>query len=49
MKLDAKGVQYIVNSSIEDMTALGISQVPVLKVDGKLMQFKEAVDWINNQ
>ncbi len=49
MKLDAKGIQYTVNSSTEDMTALGITQVPVLKVDETMMHFKEAVEWINNQ
>lgn len=48
-KLDEKGIEYMVNSSVEEMTALGITQVPVLCVNGKLLQFKQAVDWVNMQ
>lgn len=48
-KLDEKGIEYMVNSSVEEMTALGITQVPVLCIDGKLLQFKQAVDWVNMQ
>lgn len=48
-KLDEKGIKYTVNLSVEEMTALGITQVPVLCVNGKLLQFKQAVDWVNMQ
>ena len=46
-KLDSKGIEYTENSSVEEMTKLGIAQVPVLSVDGDLMDFKEAVSWVN--
>ena len=46
-KLDAKHVRYNENSSVEEMRSLGIEQVPVLKVDGKLLSFTEANEWIN--
>ncbi len=48
-KLDEKGVQFVVNSSTDEMVKLGITQVPMLKVDGELFGFKEAVEWVNRQ
>ena len=48
-KLDSKSIQYTENNSVEEMLALGIVQVPVLSVDGALMQFPDAVAWINHQ
>lgn len=48
-KLDEKGVQFVVNSSTDEMVKLGITQVPMLKVDGELFGFKEAVEWANRQ
>lgn len=48
-KLDAKAVSYSVNGSVDEMTALGISEVPVLCVNGQMLKFKEAVDWVNEQ
>lgn len=48
-KLNDNGINYDVNSNVEEMTALGITQVPVLKVNDELLQFKQAVDWVNNQ
>lgn len=46
-KLNAKGIEYTENNSVAEMTELGIAQVPVLSVDGNLMDFKEAVSWVN--
>lgn len=47
-KLKAKNIEYVENNNIEDMESLGIDQVPVLSVDGNLMSFAEANNWINN-
>lgn len=48
-KLSEKSVAYTEVTSVDDMLALGIKEVPVLSVDGGLMSFKEATRWINNQ
>lgn len=48
-KLDSKGISYTENNSVDEMLGLGITQVPVLSIDGALLQFKEAVTWANNQ
>lgn len=48
-KLDTKAISYSVNNSVDEMTKLGISEVPVLSIDGQLLKFKEAVEWVNKQ
>lgn len=48
-KLSSKAVYYKENNSVEEMTALGITEVPMLNVDGKLLDFKAAVEWVNNK
>ena len=48
-KMAATGIQYETNSSVEDMQALGISVLPVLSVDGVLMDFSKAYQWINGK
>lgn len=48
-KLKAKHIEFKENNSISDMLLLGISQVPYLMVDDKLLNFSEANQWINNQ
>lgn len=47
-KLKAKNIEYVENNNVEDMESLGIDQVPVLSIDGSLMGFAEANNWINN-
>lgn len=47
-KLDRKNIKYDVVSDIKDMMKLNILQVPVLSIDGKLLDFVAANDWINN-
>ena len=48
-KLEAKGIKFEVETSVDDMLALGITQVPMLRVDDKLLNFAEANTWVNNQ
>lgn len=47
-KLEDKGIEFVENNSVEEMTELGIAQVPVLSVCGALLDFKNAVTWVNN-
>lgn len=48
-KLAEKNIDYTEVTSVDEMLNLGITQVPVLSVDGKYMDFRAAVDWVNNQ
>ena len=46
MKLDQKGIQYEDVTDVEVMKDKGFKEAPKLEVDGVVMDFKEAVDWI---
>lgn len=48
-KLDSKGITFTEDSDVEKMLSMNITQVPVLEVDGKRMEFVEANSWINEQ
>lgn len=48
-KLEEKGIAYQENNSVKEMLSLGINQVPVLKVNGELLDFSAANTWINNR
>lgn len=47
-KLESKKIQYSICSDIELMLKKGIKEVPYLEKDGKLMDFKEANNYINS-
>lgn len=48
-KLADRGVDYTENNSVDEMVSMGIMEVPVLSVDGKLLDFSEAVKWVNEK
>jgi len=48
-KLAEKEITYTENNSVDEMLALGITEVPVLGIDGELKNFSAAVAWLNNQ
>ena len=47
-KLSEMGVEYVENNNVDEMLALGFNDVPMLSVDGKLMNFSEAVKWLSS-
>ena len=50
MKLDKTGIEYETCQDIEVMKELGINSIPVLQLaDGELLDFKAAVDFVNNK
>lgn len=49
MKLDSKNINYDTISDVSIIISKGINAVPVLEVDGNIMDFKTAVDWINER
>ncbi len=48
-KLDNKNIKYDVVSNVDIIMSKGISTVPVLEIDGQLLEFKKAVDWVNER
>ena len=48
-KLKEKGIQYEENNDVQAMINKGLEMAPALEVDGKMMDFKEANEWIKEQ
>jgi glutaredoxin len=48
-KLDQKGIAYETINDIELMKAKGFTEAPKLEVDGIIMDFKTATDWLKEQ
>ena len=48
-KLKQANIEYTEISDVRTMLAKGMTSAPNLEVDGKLMGFTEAVEWINSQ
>lgn len=46
-KLKEAGVIYTENNSVDEMLALGITEVPMLSIDGRLYSFTQAVKEVN--
>ena len=49
VKLKQKNIEFEENNSVEEMTAKGFKEAPKLEVDGVVMDFKQAIDWIKEQ
>lgn len=47
-KLKTKNIEYEEINDVEVMTSKGFTTVPMLEVDGKVMDFKTASGWVNN-
>ena len=47
-KLKSKGVKYIEVSDTDTILKLGFQTVPIIDVDGTILEFAEANNWINN-
>lgn len=48
-KLIQKNIKYEEITDVDEMLKLDIKVVPQLEVDGKLLDFGEAVKWVNEQ
>ena len=46
-KLNNKNIEFKICDDIDYMLYLNIQQAPYLKVDDKLMDFSEAIKWVN--
>lgn len=47
-KLTTKNIDYVESTDVDLMVSKGIIAVPVLEVDEKRLDFKEANEWLNN-
>ena len=47
-KLDDNKINYEIIDNVDAMIEKGLSTVPVLEINGRMLDFKEAVEWVNN-
>lgn len=47
-KLDSMGIDYVIFNDVDRMVEMGMTTVPNLMVDGKLMNFKKSMEWLNS-
>lgn len=48
-KLKSKNIEYTEFNDVEEMIKKGLSSVPWLEVNGEMMDFNKANQWINKQ
>lgn len=48
-KLQDKGIEFELFNDVDAMIAKGFKEAPKLEVDGVVMDFKEANEWIKGQ
>lgn len=48
-KLIEKNIDFQIEEDIEKLIDLGYMSAPILSVDGEVMEFSEAVKWVNNK
>lgn len=48
-KLDAKGIVCEIITGAKAIQELGYMSAPLLEIDGEVLEFSEAVEWVNKQ
>jgi hypothetical protein len=48
-KLDNKTIQYDLCSDIDIMISKGFQSMPVLEIDGKTMNYLDAINWVKEK
>lgn len=46
-KMEQKNIKYIKNTDVDLMQEMGFTSLPMLDVDGNIMDFKSAITWVN--
>ena len=49
MKMNAKGIQYTENNSVDEMLELGIKSAPTLSVNGQMMDYMSALTYVKEK
>lgn len=48
-KLDEAGLKYTENNDVDEMLSLGISEVPILVINGELLNFNKSIEWLSKR
>lgn len=49
VRLDKAGVSYTINCNTDEMLSQGIKYLPMLSVDGNMMNYPAALVWLNER
>lgn len=49
VRLDEAGVSYTINCNTDEMLSQGIKYLPMLSVDGNMMNYPAALAWLNER
>jgi glutaredoxin len=48
-KLNEKHIEYMENNNKDEMLAKGFTEIPMLEINNKIMNFSESIKWIGEQ
>ena len=48
-KLEQKGIKYDNVTDVEVMKSMGFTEAPKLEVNGVVLNFKQAIEWLKGQ
>lgn len=46
-KMEQKNIKYDIETDVDLMQSKGFTSMPMLEVDGNLMDFGDAIKWVN--
>ena len=46
--LDMKNISYDIFDNEDEMIKMGFSSMPMVSIDGKIMDFSDGISWIKN-
>ncbi len=49
MKLAQKGIEFEEVDDMEEMRRIGLKSAPALKIEGNILDFNKAIEWIKEQ
>ena len=48
-KLIKDGIEFSISDDIDELIEKGFMSAPILKVDDKFLEFKDAINWLKNK
>lgn len=48
-KLKQASINFDVVDDMNILVSMGFNEVPILEVDGKILNFREAIDWVGTR
>jgi glutaredoxin len=46
--LDMKNISYDIFDNEDEMIKMGFSSMPMISIDGKIMDFSDGISWVKN-